>query len=424
VGSLIFVLGIDLVKEALWDTRHRVNRLEYVTIASIMIFMTAFDFVVGVLFGIVVSCFFFVVQNSQQKSIRALHTGDTAMSTVRRPSAHRAYLREVSKQTAIVRLQGFLFFGTITHVEETIRKLVDGPSWLLNPFRFLVVDLSLVYGVDTSAAEAFVRLQRLLASKKIVLVFCGVTAESMAGRSLCNVGLLDMEGVELFSTYNDAMEWSENVYLRAWFSSWKEETDPLVLPGRQDVSINMNPTPLVSSPRRSQLHDVGWRTIGGDIVSRSPSLNDDTCEPLCTLCKVFSSDTEFDKDKFLPLAPYLERMTVPQGLKLWNQGDESDALYIIESGVLRASYKFAEHIPIIEESMVAGTLAGELSGLSGLERNATVVVERQAVLWKLSRENLKLLGKQNPELAQTFTRLVMRAAKIDYDILLSALATK
>ena len=59
VGSLIFVLGIDLVKEALWDTRHRVNRLEYVTIASIMIFMTAFDFVVGVLFGIVVSCEYF-----------------------------------------------------------------------------------------------------------------------------------------------------------------------------------------------------------------------------------------------------------------------------------------------------------------------------------------------------------------------------
>lgn len=25
VGALIFVLGIDLVKEALWDTRHRVS---------------------------------------------------------------------------------------------------------------------------------------------------------------------------------------------------------------------------------------------------------------------------------------------------------------------------------------------------------------------------------------------------------------
>lgn len=56
VGALIFVLGIDLVKEALWDTRHRVSRTEYITIASIMVVMTVWDFVMGVLFGIVMSC--------------------------------------------------------------------------------------------------------------------------------------------------------------------------------------------------------------------------------------------------------------------------------------------------------------------------------------------------------------------------------
>jgi len=58
VGALIFVLGIDLVKEALWDTRSRVNRLEYLTIVSIMIAMTVWDFVFGVLLGIVASCEF------------------------------------------------------------------------------------------------------------------------------------------------------------------------------------------------------------------------------------------------------------------------------------------------------------------------------------------------------------------------------
>lgn len=58
VSALIFVLGIDLVKEALWDTRHRVSKTEYFTIASIMVAMTAWDFVIGVLFGIVVSCEF------------------------------------------------------------------------------------------------------------------------------------------------------------------------------------------------------------------------------------------------------------------------------------------------------------------------------------------------------------------------------
>lgn len=147
-----------------------------------------------------------MVQNSQQNSIRALHTGETAMSTVRRPSAHRAYLREVSKQTTVVRLQGFLFFGTITNVEESIRGLVEGDSWRKNPIRFLVVDLILVYGVDMSAAEAFVRLQRLLSSKMVVLVFCGFRIESAVGKSLNSVGLFNMEYVECFETYNDVME--------------------------------------------------------------------------------------------------------------------------------------------------------------------------------------------------------------------------
>lgn len=56
VGALIFVLGIDLLKEALWDTRHRVSRTEYITIFSIIVVMTGWDFVVGVLWGIVISC--------------------------------------------------------------------------------------------------------------------------------------------------------------------------------------------------------------------------------------------------------------------------------------------------------------------------------------------------------------------------------
>ena len=128
------------------------------------------------------------------------------MSTVRRPSAHRTYLREVSKQTTVVRLQGFLFFGTITNVEESIRGLVEDSSWRRNPIRFLVLDLSLVYGVDMSAAEAFVRLQRVLSSKMVVLVFCGFRMDSAVGKSLSSVGLFSMEYVECFVTCNDVME--------------------------------------------------------------------------------------------------------------------------------------------------------------------------------------------------------------------------
>ena len=106
--------------------------------------------------------------------------------------------------------------------------------------------------------------------------------------------------------------------------------------------------------------------------------------------------------------PYLARMSVPEGTVLWEQDAPPDGLYIIESGVLRAIYAFAAPTPPMEESMVPGTIAGELSTLSGLARNATCVVERAAVLWKLSTESLARLERERPELARAFTRLILK----------------
>jgi sulfate permease, SulP family len=103
-------------------------------------------------------------------------------------------------------------------------------------------------------------------------------------------------------------------------------------------------------------------------------------------------------------------MSVEEGFVLWKQGDPSDGLYIIESGVLRASYEFADHTPNIEESMVPGTLAGELSALSDLPRNATAVVECPAMLWKLSIDNLRRLQAEEPLLGSIFLQLVLKGS--------------
>lgn len=70
VGALIYLLGIDLLKEALIDTVGRVSRFEYLTIWAILITMTVIDFVVGIGVGIVVACVSFVVQSSQRTAVR------------------------------------------------------------------------------------------------------------------------------------------------------------------------------------------------------------------------------------------------------------------------------------------------------------------------------------------------------------------
>lgn len=91
-------------------------------------------------------------------------------------------------------------------MEEAIRDIVEPASWQRNPVRFVVIDLTLVGGIDMSAAEAFVRIQRVLSSRSITMVLCGFSAESSIGKSLENVGLFDEDFVELFSNFSDAME--------------------------------------------------------------------------------------------------------------------------------------------------------------------------------------------------------------------------
>jgi sulfate permease, SulP family len=135
-------------------------------------------------------------------------------------------------------------------------------------------------------------------------------------------------------------------------------------------------------------------------------------EPYNTLVKAFSSYADLDFDDLQPLISYLERLTLPEGHVLWRQGDEPDGLYVIEAGILRASYCFTGEAPVVEESMVPGTVAGELSALSGLPRNATAVVEKQCVLWKLSVDSMRRLEDENPVLARTFTQLVLKGSPL------------
>lgn len=78
-------------------------------------------------------------------------------------------------------------------------------------------------GVDLSAAEAFVRLQRVLAIKSVTLILCGFKQESPIRRALESVDLFEGTNVEVFSDINEAIEWTENMYLNAWFDSVKEE---------------------------------------------------------------------------------------------------------------------------------------------------------------------------------------------------------
>lgn len=162
VGTLIYMLGIDLAKETLYGSIGRLDRLEYMTIIVIALVMGLYDFVVGIAIGIGLACLVYVVQTSRKTVIRAEFSGQVAESTVRRHTQHRNYLQKVGPQIRVVKLGGYLFFGSIVKVEKKVRAMVDAEAFAASPIRYLIVELMHVTGIDFSAAEAFARMNRIL----------------------------------------------------------------------------------------------------------------------------------------------------------------------------------------------------------------------------------------------------------------------
>ena len=187
--------------------------------------MGAWDFVYGILIGILLACVSFVLQASQVSAIRGKLYGGVANSTVRRHPIQNRFLRNAGQQIHVMKLAGYLFFGTIVGVENTIRTLLD-ESFSQKPIRFLVLDLFSVDGVDFSAAEAFARINRILQVKDVQLVVCGLTAEGDVRKSLGSVGLFEEDfGVQYFVSLNSALEHCENELLKALYQH-RDQTAP------------------------------------------------------------------------------------------------------------------------------------------------------------------------------------------------------
>lgn len=186
----------------------------------IVVTMGAWDFVVGILAGILLACVSFVLQTSQVSAIRGGLLGGVANSTVRRHPIQHRFLQKAGRQIYVMKLAGYLFFGTIVGVENEIRAMLSDTSQS-ERLRFLVLDLYNVDRVDFSAAEAFTRIDRILTAKGVEMIICGAAINGEVGRSLCNVGLFgnedNEEAVQYFESLNSALEYCENYLLKAFY---------------------------------------------------------------------------------------------------------------------------------------------------------------------------------------------------------------
>jgi sulfate permease, SulP family len=346
VGGLLIFLGFSFLGQWLFATFRRLPHGEYLVIPLILVVIATFGFVSGMLTGLLAALVIFVLNYSRTPVIRYALSGDQARSTVERSLEDERLLRAHGRQTQVLKLRGYLFFGTMAQLSGRIRERADDRD--LAALRFAVLDFEQVTGVDSSAAYAFQRLMQTAEQRGFTLILTGLgdTLESLLrGAGLSENG----EHFRWFVDLDHGLEWIENRLL-------------------------------------SQLGDSRAR------VCRS------IMERLAELFPNRASAVEF--------AAYLSEISFPAGHELIRQGDPSGDLYFLEEGDVSVYLRLPDGSSARVRRTGSGTVLGELGFYLGTTRTASVVANRPGRAFRLTAAALQRMETEHPEYAAALHRFM------------------
>ncbi|SCU80024.1 LADA_0B04632g1_1 [Lachancea dasiensis] len=423
VGSLIFLLGYELLKESLYDTWSKLNKFEYATVVVIVLTMGVFDFVFGIIVGILIACFSFLVDSTKLQTVNGEFDGQVARSTVHRDYIQTQFLNKIGEQIHVLKLQNILFFGTILSIEERIDKLLeisDNDS-SKQRIKFLILDFKNINAdnIDYSAAEGFNRIKRFTSTKRITLIISSIQSTDRIYSTFNKVGLLDR--VELFGDLNSALEWCENELLLQ-FKELRAKPR-LQAEKKRDRAMSRALLPA-NTPRNNQFVSVAQKLLTDE--QSMPSFKQSYREEQPVLPLLFAS-----LQRFLPQDSSSNGALKDSELQLWSAlgkyfvktklaaqtvlPHRENIFFVIESGMVKLTYNLRQGQ--LYEVMSGKTCYGVMSAHNSSFRAnpvscVEVSTETDCSLWIIDDKGLNKLKKDNPQL---FTEVLLITLCINQD---------
>lgn len=345
LGALLVFLGLNLGYSWLVDHRRSFVLAEYVVVLAIAAVIVTLGFLPGVVFGFLVMVVLFLVTYSQIDIFHQVVSGADVASRVQRNAYVQRELARLGRQTHVLRLRGYVFFGTANKIlDALIARLRDDSA----PLSFFVLDFSRVARIDSSAAFSFNRLLNRAASQQFSLVL--VAMSPVVERNLADMGILASPHLRVFSDLDRALEWAE---------------DELI--ARDALAQRLAPATLESQ--------LAVRGFGPDHTAR--------------------------------LKPYLAQVQLAQGELLIGQGDPADDMYFIEHGQVTVWVQVDDETAIRVQSLASGTLVGEVGFMLNVPRTANVSAKTDTLAWRLDRAALATMQASDPDLAFALNELVL-----------------
>jgi len=191
VGGVLVFLGLAFMVEWVWDMRKVLPRLEYSIVLVILATIAAVGFLKGIIVGLVCAILLFVLRYGRGELVREGVFAETYRSNVDRPTEDLEALRAMRDRVFLLRVEGFVFFGSTNALLERVRRRIED-----DPPRYLVMDLMRTSGVDSSAAMAFGKIVRQAAADAFELVLAG--ASDPVREQLARAGVVAVDGVVTF----------------------------------------------------------------------------------------------------------------------------------------------------------------------------------------------------------------------------------
>lgn len=429
-GTLLLHIGIDLVLEGVYDSFGQYDQIEYAGIWVITIVMTTYGMSAALIAGVIAALSTYAVQSiNYQNPIRQIFSASTLRSSDWNRSLEARDILDNTKtgrsRILIFQLQGHIFFGNIAQLTDTIKAILKEREGTEEVPIAVIVDFTLVVGMDSSAAHAVAKLKKIIHRLFGVEISIFVTGSGRGGFP-CEYALTKALSSEAVEHVNDAGSDWNNV-------AGDQELDQNVSVSPGTASVNASKVLSIkrTDGRVCESLDDALRFAEDILIARvnpnlGGALNDVACIDVSDLAlidmtldeeqyhakkylrELFASTERVDEslaEQIDILVSLMERKVYVKDEPLWLQGDDGDSAQLLVFGELES---------IIEETGACevvkfGNLVGELGLVHGTKRFSTLLCSSEkAVLFSINKQTWQFVKEEYPQIARMVDGVVIR----------------
>ncbi|MFI3188807.1 hypothetical protein BCS42_06670 [Crenothrix sp. D3] len=326
------------------------TRFDFAVIAAVVIVAESVGLIAAAGTGIGLAILLFIRDQIRISVLRRRATLRDVSSKTYRLESENAILQEHGDEAAVIDLHGNLFFGTTDYLFTQLEADLCTKKWLL-------FDMRRVQSLDYTATHLFTLMHDRLKEHGGSLLFSGMPSgllgEQNLQRYMTDVGLLNNEGIHIFETRDEGIEWMENHILHAW--GWIEKPDELLF----------------------ELDDI---------------------EALRNM----------DEATINALRECVYQRTVSAGEAVFSVGDDGDELFLIRRGTVRILLPLKGDKYHHVATFSRGDYFGEMGFIDYQQRSANAVAKTDCELYVLSRKKFNIRVYDNAVLG---VRVFARIAK-------------